>query len=138
VSAFVGELDRSGINTRSAFENMLRAAVRQFTNKDLPTGCMISLSGLHVPPGLRFLRDMMTEQRRKSQDLMEVRIRRGVSEGDVPSDTNVKALAAFYSAVSRGLVVLARDGASRKRLLEVVEIAMAAWPSSTSSKTQSP
>jgi hypothetical protein len=62
---------------------------------------------------------------------MAARIQRGIDEGDVPTDTDVEALAAFYSALSRGLAVQARDGASRERLQEIVEVGMRAWPAAT-------
>jgi hypothetical protein len=63
---------------------------------------------------------------------MAARIQRGVDEGDVRKDTNVEALAAFYSALSRRMAVQARDGASHERLLDIVEIAMRAWPRGSS------
>ena len=126
---FVGELDRPGADTPSAFENMLRAAVRHFTSDKLPSGCMISLAGLQVPPSLEFLRDLMATKRKDAQKILADRIRRGIREGDVSKETNADVLAAFYSAFSRGLAIQARDGASHKRLLEIVQIAMEAWPS---------
>ena len=106
----------------------LTAAAREFTQNDLPTGCMISLAGTHVPPALTCLRDTMAGYRRAAQSAMAARIQRGIDEGDVPKDTDVEALAAFYSALSRGMAVQARDGASRERLLEIVEVGMRAWP----------
>jgi hypothetical protein len=50
---------------------------------------------------------------------MAARIQRGINDGDVPEDTDVEALAAFYSALSRGLALQARDGASRERLQDI-------------------
>jgi hypothetical protein len=46
----------------------------------------------------------------------------------VPKDTDIGALAAYYSTVARGLAVQARDGASRERLAEIGRLAMNAWP----------
>ena len=43
--------------------------------------------------------------------------------------TDGEVLAAFYSTLSRGLALQARDGASRERLQEIVDVAMRAWPS---------
>lgn len=115
-------------DTKTAFRNLFAAAAREFTQKDRPSGCMISLAGTHVPPALTSLRDRMAGHRQAKQMAMAERIRKGVADGDVPEDTNVEALAAFYSTVSRGMAVQARDGASRQRLLEIVDIAMEAWP----------
>ncbi len=125
---FTAELE-AATNAKTAFHRLLNAAAREFTQSDLPMGCMISLAGTHVPPALTTLRDRMAGYRGAAQFAMADRIRRGIDEGDVPKDTNVDALAAFYSALSRGMVVQARDGASRERLLEIVEVGMRAWPS---------
>jgi AcrR family transcriptional regulator len=115
-------------DAKTAFHRLLTAAAREFTQNDLPAGCMISLAGTHVPPALSCMRDAMARHRWAAQSAMAARIQRGVEEGDLPKDTDVQALAAFYSALSRGMAVHARDGASRERLLEIVELGMRAWP----------
>jgi AcrR family transcriptional regulator len=124
---FAGELN-ADTDTRTAFHRLLTAATREFTRDDLPTGCMISLACTQVPPALACLRDAMVGYRGAAQSAMAARIQRGIDEGDVPKDTDVEALAAFYSALSRGLAVQARDGASRERLQKIVEVGMRAWP----------
>jgi len=124
---FLRELN-ADIDTRSAFHNVLLAAAREFTKEGLPSGCMISLAGTHLPPSLNSVRDMMARHRQLGQTAMAARIQRGIDWGDVPPDTNAETLGAFYSAFSRGMAVLARDGASREQLAAIVEIAMAAWP----------
>ena len=124
---FVSELE-AATDTKTAFHRVLTAAATALTRDDLPTGCMISLACAYVPPELSALRDMMAGYRQTAQAAMVDRLRRGIDEGDVPAGTDADALASFYSALSRGMAVLARDGASRERLLEIAEIAMRAWP----------
>lgn len=53
-------------------------------------------------------------------DASSARIRKGVADGDVPEGTDCDMLAAYYSAVARGLAVQARDGASRSSRQERV------------------
>jgi len=125
---FAGELN-ADTDTKTAFHRLLITAAREFTRNDLPAGCMISLACIQVPPALACLRDAMAGYRGAAQTAMAARIRRGIDEGDVPKETDVEALAAFYSALSRGMAVQARDGASRERLQEIVEVGMRAWPS---------
>ena len=125
---FAGKLG-AATDARTAFRQILEMAAREATLDDMPAGCMISLAGTHVPPSLSALRDRMAGYRGAAQSAMADRIRRGIDEGDVPKDTDAAALAAFYSALMRGMVVQARDGASRERLLEIVEFGMQAWPS---------
>ena len=127
---FTGELD-ADTDTKTAFHRLLSAAAREFTRNDRPTGCMISFACTQVPPSLNCLRDTMAGYRGAGQSAMAARIQRGIEEGDVPKDTDVEALAAFYSALSRGLALLARDGASREQLQEIVEVGMRAWPTAT-------
>jgi AcrR family transcriptional regulator len=124
---FIGELNADA-DTKTAFHRLLTAAAREFTRTDLPSGCMISLACTQVHPALACLRETMAGHRRAAQSAMAARIQRGIDDGDVRQDTDVEALAAFYSALSRGLAIQARDGASREKLQEIVEVGMRAWP----------
>jgi AcrR family transcriptional regulator len=125
---FAGEL-AAATDAKTAFRELLTAAAHEFTQEDRPSGCMISLACTQVPPALAPLHDLMAGYRRAAQAAMAGRIQRGIDEGDLPKDTNVEALAGFYSALSRGMAAQARDGVSCDRLLEIVEVAMRAWPS---------
>jgi hypothetical protein len=59
---------------------------------------------------------------------MEQRLRKGMEDGDLPPGTDVPALAAFYSTVTRGMAVQARDGAGAQKLQAIADVAMQAWP----------
>lgn len=126
---FAAELE-AATDTRTAFRRLLTKGAHEITRDDQPAGCMISLACIQVPPVLEPVRQMMAGYRSGAEAAMAERIQRGIEEGDVPNSTNVQALAAFYSALSRGMAVLARDGATRERLLEIVDIGMRAWPAS--------
>jgi AcrR family transcriptional regulator len=125
---FIGILNDDKLDTRSAFARLFEAAAREFTRGDLPAGCMISLAGTHVPPGLAAVRDMMVRHRAVGEEAFAARLRKGIAAGDVPADTDVEILAAYFSTIARGLAVQARDGASRERLAEIAEVAMRVWP----------
>jgi AcrR family transcriptional regulator len=115
-------------DTKTAFTRLFQATATRFTRDDLPPGCMISLAGTHVSPTLDAIRDMMAGHRALTQATMAERLRKGIAMGDLPPDTNVDVLAAFYSALARGMAVQARDGATRERLAEIADVAMRAWP----------
>jgi AcrR family transcriptional regulator len=124
---FAGGLSGTA-DTREAFRKLLDATVVEFTRKSHPSGCMISLAGTHVPPELASIRETMAEHRADAEEMMAQRLRKGVEDGDLPSDTDVPALAAFYSAVTRGMAVQARDGGGPQKLKAIADIAMQAWP----------
>jgi AcrR family transcriptional regulator len=115
-------------DTRAVFERLFESTAEEFTRPDLPAGCMIALAGTHVSPSLCSIREKMVSHRALSEVVMADRLRRGISAGDVAPDTNVEVLAGFFSALSRGLAVEARDGASKERLLQIGRQAMQVWP----------
>jgi len=125
---FFAILNDPSSDTKTAFARLFEATAEEFTRGDHPLGCMISLAGTHCSPGMSNIREMMAEHRAFSESAMADRIRRGVAAGDMPRQTDCDMLAAYYSAVARGLAVQARDGASREKLSEIGRLAMRAWP----------
>jgi AcrR family transcriptional regulator len=132
---FFAILNDPSIDTKMAFARLFEATAEEFTRGDHPLGCMISLAGTHCPPGMNSIRDMMAEHRAFSESAMAARIRKGVADGDVAEDTDCDMLAAYYSAVARGLAVQARDGASRDKLGQIGRLAMSAWPARKSGRS---
>src|SRR5271156_4974544 len=86
---FFGILDDETIDTRTTFERLFNATIKEFTRNGLPLGCMISLAAIHVPPSLKSMRKMMAEHRAGSEAAPAARIRKGIADGDVPKDTDV-------------------------------------------------
>src|SRR3984957_11016243 len=127
---FFAILNDPSIDTKTAFARLFESTAEEFTRGDHPLGCMIALAGTHCSPGMKNIREMMAEHRAFSEVAMADRIRKGIVTGDIPENTDSDMLAAYYSAVARGLAVQARDGASREKLSEIGRLAMRAWPSS--------
>jgi AcrR family transcriptional regulator len=125
---FFAILNDPSIDTKTAFAHLFEATAEEFTRGDRPLGCMISLAGTHCSPGMKNIRDMMAEHRAFSESAMAERLRKGIADGDVAKDVDCDLLAAYYSAMARGLAVQARDGASREKLSEIGRLAMRAWP----------
>ena len=132
---FFAILNDPSIDTRTAFARLFEATAEEFTRGDHPLGCMISLAGTHCSPGMKNIRDMMAEHRAFSESAMAARIRKGVMDGEVAPGVDCEMLAAYYSAVARGLAVQARDGATREKLSEIGRLAMRAWPTSPTTKS---
>jgi hypothetical protein len=59
---------------------------------------------------------------------LRARLRRAVTEGDLPISADVDTLANFVQTVNFGLTVQASTGSTRKDLLCVVAAALRAWP----------
>src|ERR1700761_5096047 len=135
---FFAILNDPSTDTKTAFARLFQSTAEDVTRGDHPLGCMISLGGMQCAPGRENLRDMMAEHRAFSESAMAERMRRGVANGDLPKETDCDMLAAYYSAVARGLAVQARDGASREKLSEIGRLAMRAWPEGSKGKRSKP
>jgi AcrR family transcriptional regulator len=117
----------TGANAREAIRAMLLAAVDAFSAPDAPGGCLLILGATNCPVESKTVQDHLLSIRRQiSQSILD-RLKLGRRDGDVPTTAPVVALTAYFSTVLHGLALQSRDGASRKTLTQVVEIAMAAW-----------
>jgi hypothetical protein len=111
---------------RAGLERLMREAVESYTQPGLPPGCLIvsaatNCSSPEVEESLRSLRTAELEA-------LEHLIARGTARGELPPETDARALAVFTSVTLRGMAQQARDGAGRDELTTVAAIAMSAWP----------
>jgi AcrR family transcriptional regulator len=135
---FFGILNDDATDARTAFSRLFAATAEEYTRGDHPAGCMVALACTQTPPALESIREVMVEHRAFSEGTMAERIRKGIADGDVPEDTDVDMLAAYFSAVARGLAGQARDGASREKLAEIGRLAMRAWPAGKAKRPSKP
>jgi AcrR family transcriptional regulator len=116
---------------RAAFHALLRQSAGNLARAGYPHGCLLILGDSNATPGNDRVRQFLCQRRRDIQAGLEARLKRGIADGDLSADADIKAMAAFYMTVLQGLSLRARDGASREALTGVVESAMAAWDSLT-------
>lgn len=82
------------------------------------------------------MRQFLRENRALGEEALRHRIERGIAEGNVPAGADARMLAAFYTTVTQGLSVQARDGASIAAMEAIVDAAMAAWDRLVKSKAE--
>ena len=116
-----------GPTVRASLEAMLQAAAESVCGQNKPRGCLMVLGGINCSPANKGIEDFLRQQRAIRDKVIRQRLRRGIDEGDLPASTDVNGLVAFYTSVADGMAIRARDGASRKSLLAIVECAMPAW-----------
>ena len=115
---------------RASVERLLRDMAAEFTSSCHPRGCMMVMATATSAASTRRLQKALTTRREAGRARLRARIERGIAEGDLPPGTDVAALSDFYMAVIVGMSLQAREGATRKALLAMVETAMRAWPES--------
>ena len=120
-------IDRAPTAYDSA-RDMLIGSALAFTGDDTPKGCLLasatasgSSSSADVQQAVAAIRHCIAAQ-------LRARIERDIESGLLSYNTDADALSAFVIALIQGLSVLARDGATRKSMIAVVDAALGAWP----------
>jgi AcrR family transcriptional regulator len=124
----IGEIYEQAATAKEAVYNFMLAAAKLYTDPKFPGGCFVltaatncSANSGHIQAAVRQYRDLAEAQMRK-------RIALDKKAGILPRNVNPAELAAFYYGVTRGMSSMARDGASRSKLLGVINTAMKVWP----------
>ena len=120
-------------NVRDAIQGMMRTAVRTFDNGPMGGGCLVVLAAPTRTRTNAGVHDRLHALRCRVPEVLEQRLKRAVAEGELSAAVPLADIAAFYTTIIHGLALDARDGASRRTLLAVVNGAMAAWDGLTSS-----
>jgi AcrR family transcriptional regulator len=118
---------KEGKTAKASIEGVLRAMTDIVCRPGSPRGCLLTLGGINCIPANKSVEDFMREHRSERVKIFRRRLRRGISEGDLPPGVKVHALASFYSGVVDGIALRARDGDSRKSLTSIVDCAMTVW-----------
>lgn len=119
-------------DAREGVRAMLTAIVERMDEPERPRGCLLTntcLAASGAPDVEAFVRAAFGGM----QEALEAAVARARRAGQVSETADPRALARFYSAVAQSLGVMHRAGAGREALEDVVEIALAAWPSGAAS-----
>jgi len=112
---------------RAAIAALLRTSAEDFTRPGKPRGCLIVLSALNADDANAAVCDALRDLRTDNVETLRRRLEHDAAEDRLPPGLDARALATFYMSVQHGLSIQARDGASRKTLLAVADVAMAMW-----------
>ncbi len=114
---------------RAGVECVLLAATEILPKSHVtPGGCMAALAAVsdEWPAGIA---EAVGKIRMIMLGRLRSRLEAGVTDGELPTTTDIDALSRFYFSVYQGMAVQARDGAGPAELRPIVAAAMTAWPS---------
>lgn len=121
-----------------AVEAFLMTTAHAFSRADRPSGCLVTLAGLHpnsMNEGWRA--ELVAMRERNTQDLAR-RIKGGIERGEVVPDADPVLIARFFVTVQQGMSIQARDGATRAMLEDIARSALTAWPALAGAKRSAP
>lgn len=115
-------------NGRDAARDLLLAAAQGFTGADTPAGCLLASSAISCSSAASDVKEELAAIRRGIEASLRQKIVASIDAGQMPASANAEALACLTMAVIQGMSTLARDGATRDKLLQMASVAMQAWP----------
>lgn len=113
---------------RQAVTRILSEAPGRYTRRGFPNGCLIvsgddGTADTAVKAGVRRIR-------RQKTDMLAGKIRADIAAGELPGDTDARALAQYVMSTLNGIAQAACDSIPRTMLDRIAAIALRAWPSS--------
>lgn len=120
-----------------AAHDLMTTAAATYTGEATPKGCLLASATASGSAASADVQDAVADVRRTIEGRLRMRIERDIEDGVLPPETQAAALAGLVMAVTQGMSVLARDGATRASLLAMVEAALRAWPG-TKANDQAP
>jgi AcrR family transcriptional regulator len=127
----LGAIEQRIAEARTAHDaarDLLLAAALGDTRDDAPPGCLLASSLVSSSTEADAVRESLAAIRRSIEAALRARIERDIREGILPSGSDAEILAGHVFAVIQGMSTLAKDGASRTKLLGIVDRVMAGWP----------
>ena len=115
-------------SARSAAQELLRVAAIGYTGADTPSGCLLASSAISCSTAASDVREELASIRRAIEARLHRKILQSIDAGQLPPDADADGLAAATMSVIQGMSTLARDGATREKLLQIGAMAMRMWP----------
>ena len=120
-----------------AAQTLMTGAATAYTGEATPKGCLLASATASGSAASVDVQAAVADIRRAIESRLKIRIERDIEDGLLPVGTQSAALAGLAMAVTQGMSVLARDGATQASLLGIVEAALRIWPSMKTSKSSS-
>ncbi|MBC7384608.1 MAG: TetR/AcrR family transcriptional regulator [Cryobacterium sp.] len=130
---YVGDVEalriflKKSSSAREAIYELLKASAIRFTGKETPRGCMLASATASCSADSLDVQAVAAKKRSLIEEIIAQRISRDIEIQLLPKSVSGPTLAAFTITVIQGMSVIARDGASRKKLLSIAQTAMNGW-----------
>lgn len=113
---------------REAAVGLLQASAIGFTGESTPAGCLLASSTISCSAAAADVQKALRDIRLKIENRLRRKIAEDRSLRKLKPKIDADALAGHIMAVIQGMSTLARDGATREKLLSIASAVMLAWP----------
>lgn len=126
-----GTVQRDALNeptARAVAKRLLHGTAHCLTDPSNPRGCLAVQGALSCGEAAEQIKAELCNRRAAGEAALSERFERAKAEGDLPSQSDPRALARYVMTVQQGMSVQAAGGASRQDLVIVADMALRAWP----------
>lgn len=95
---------------------------------DAPCGCLVVLAAINVSPESTEVSSAVAKLREHGKNLFNKRLRRALSDGQLPVETDIKSLAAALNTMLEGMSIQARDGLTPTAMVHLAAHAVRLLP----------
>lgn len=111
-----------------AIDDFFKDAARILLSPDSPCGCMVVLAAVNVSDDSEDIAKAILKLRLDTKELFAARLRQAITDGQLPPEADVAALACAFNTMLEGLSLQARDGLSQPELARVAALAVRLLP----------
>src|SRR3984893_3291314 len=115
--------------SRAVVERLLYGTADMLTSEANPRGCLWVQGALACGNSADSVRKELISRRLGGEAALRQRLKRAITEGDLPPDANTARLARYIAIIIQGMSVQAASGATRSALRRIIDIALESWPS---------
>lgn len=112
----------------TAVDTFFKESARILTSPTSPCGCMVVLAAINISDDAKDVIAAISELRLATKNMFADRLARGIKDGQLPSDTDLIALAGVFNTILEGLSIQARDGLSSAELERIASYAVRLLP----------
>lgn len=113
-------------DVRTAIRSILEGSVERALTAPGASGCLIVTGALNCLPSTEPLRAFLLTIRQQATTSIANRLRYAVETGELPANSDVDKIAVYYAGILQAISFQARDGATRKQLYGIVDLAIRA------------
>jgi AcrR family transcriptional regulator len=113
---------------REAAAGLLNAAAIGFTGPNTPSGCLLASSAISCSPAAADVQNALGKIRLGIEKRLRTRIEQDNASHKSNRVVDAVVMAGYVMAIIQGMSTLARDGATRTKLVSIAKTSMRAWP----------
>jgi len=111
-----------------ALRDYFTAIVGCFTQSDTPAGCFLINTSATVSSSAAPIVETIREKHASQEQTLLTFLQQRQLRGEIPPHSDLPVIAHFLMCIVQGMAVSAREGATREKLMEIIDTTLRLWP----------